>query len=124
MNIQNLTTQSYGGNGGDAFPMTGIKSIQIYSGSYVDAIVINGVKYGGNGGSPSATLNLASDEVIVALDIRSGSYIDYLEFRTSKGNKISGGGDGGTLNSLQGSIVALGGRSGKYLDHLDVLGDF
>lgn len=124
MNIQNLTTQSYGGNGGDAFPMTGIKSIQIYSGSYIDAIVINGVKYGGDGGSPSATLNLASDEVIVAIDIRSGSYIDYLEFRTSKGIKISGGGGGGTLNSLQGSIVALGGRSGKYLDQLDILGDF
>ena len=124
MNIQNLTTQTYGGNGGDSFPMTGIKSIQIFSGSLVDAIVINNVKYGGDGGDASAVLNLASDEVIVAMDIRSGEYIDYLEFRTSKGNKISGGGDGGTLNSLQGSIVALGGRSGRYLDQLDVLGDF
>lgn len=124
MNIQNLTTQSYGRDGGDAFPMTGIKSIQIFSGSLVDAIVINGAKYGGDGGDASPVLNLASDEIIVAIDIRSGKYVDYLEFRTSKGNKISGGGDGGDPHSLQGSIVALGGRSGRYLDQLDILGDF
>lgn len=124
MNIQNLTTESYGGNGGDFFLMSEIKSIQIFSGKYVDAIVINGFKHGGDGGQPSPMLNLVSDEIIVAINVRSGKYIDYLEFRTSKRNVISGGGDGGILNSLQGSVVALGGRSGKYLDHLYVLGDF
>ncbi len=124
INIQNLVTQSYGGSGGDTFTQRGIETVAIRHGSYVDAIIINGEQFGGNGGELSDTITLASNEYISRMEIRQGKYIDYLEITTNLGQQITGGGNGGNLVTLTGGIVAVGGRSGSYIDQLEILGNF
>ena len=124
INIQNLTTMSFGKKGGDSFKMVGLKSLQLRSGTYVDAIIINGQQHGGNGGTLSKIINFSEDECIVRIEIRSGKYIDNLEITTNKGQCIKGGGNGGNLSEVSGKMIALAGRSGTYLDHIDILGDF
>jgi len=124
INIQNLVTQSYGGSGGATFTQRGIETVAIRHGSYVDAIIINGEQFGGNGGELSDTITLASNEYISRMEIRQGKYIDYLEITTNLGQQITGGGNGGNLVTLTGGIVAVGGRSGSYIDQLEILGNF
>ncbi len=124
LNIQDLITEEFGGGGGSPFLQTGIRTIALRHGKRVDAIIINGQQYGGDGGELTNTLTLAPDEYIARMEIRHGANIDRLVIVTNKNRIIQGGGDGGTLNTVEGIIVALGGRSGKLLDQLQVLGDF
>ena len=51
-------TKSYGGSGGSYFAPQPVRSIAIRAGRLVDAVVINGVRYGGGGGSQTHTLVL------------------------------------------------------------------
>jgi len=124
INIQNLVTKSLGGSGGAAFTQRGIDTLAIRHGSYVDAIIINGKQFGGNGGQLSNTITLASNEYISRVEVRQGNYIDHLEITTNLGQQITGGGNGGNPVTITGEIVAFGGRSGDYVDQLDILGDF
>lgn len=124
VNIQNLTTRSFGGNGGNPFNQRGIKTLTIRHGAYVDAIIINGEQFGGNGGQLSNTITFAPNEFIARIEIRHGSYIDFLEITTNLGQQITGGGNGGSPMTITGEIVAIGGRSGDFVDQLDILGDF
>jgi len=124
INIQNLVTKSFGGSGGDTFTQRGIETLAIRHGSYVDAIIIDGQQFGGNGGELSNTITFASNEYISRMEIRQGSYIDYIEITTNLGQQITGGGNGGNPVTLTGEIIALGGRSGSYIDQLEILGNF
>lgn len=116
-----IVINSYGGNGGGAFAPDYIQSLAIRTGEEVDAIIINGKKNGGDGGSLSTTLIFDSDEYISQILIRSGSRVDRLEFTTNKGRKIGGGGNGGSETVLSGiRVVAIGGRAGTRLDQIQI----
>jgi hypothetical protein len=116
-----IVINSYGGNGGGEFAPDYIQSLAIRTGEEVDAIIINGKKNGGDGGSLSTTLIFDSDEYISQILIRSGSRVDRLEFTTNKGRKIGGGGNGGSETVLSGiRVVAIGGRAGSRLDQIQI----
>jgi hypothetical protein len=124
INIQELFTQTFGGNGGGSFTGRGIETIAIRHGSQVDAIIINGEKFGGDGGSMAGPITLKKDEYIDRMEIRHGGVIDYLLIHTNKNQEIRGGGTGGDFSKIEGIIVAIGGRSGARVDQLQILGDF
>lgn len=119
--VNSQVTNSYGGSGGSAFAPDYIQSLAIRTGSEVDAIIINGTRHGGDGGSQSTTLIFDSDEYINEITIRSGSRVDKLEFKTNKGRSIGGGGSGGSPTTLTGiRVIAIGGRSGSRLDQIEI----
>lgn len=112
---------TYGGDGGSTFDTDYIKSLALRTGKVVDAIIINGNKHGGDGGSISTTLIFDSDEYISSITIRSGSLVDNLQFTTNKGRTIGGGGTGGSVNVLNNiRVIAIGGKSGKKLDQIQI----
>lgn len=121
VDIRNLSTRTFGGSGGSLFLQTGIQSLALRSGKYVDAIIINGTSYGGPGGTITKTITFAADEYISRIEIRKGVYVDQLEITTNKGQSIQGGGRGGSASTVEGMIVSLGGRSGVLLDRIDTL---
>lgn len=118
-----------GGQGGGAFGPVQVYSVGIRSGLNIDAIIINGVPHGGDGGGASPILNLGPGEYISeiyahAYHARDGGaeVLRYLKITTNKGNSIEGGttGDNDGTGTDSGRIIMLGGRSGKFLDALDV----
>lgn len=116
-----IVINSFGGDGGSEFAADYIKSLAIRTGKEVDAIIINGSKHGGDGGSMSTTLIFDADEYISAITLRSGSRVDNLQFTTNKGRTIGGGGGGGSehvLNNIR--VIAIGGRSGSRLDQIQI----
>ncbi|NRP19986.1 hypothetical protein LPJGGPFB_03245 [Ensifer adhaerens] len=109
-----------GGKGGAPFQEQKIKEIGLSTGSFVDAIYINGVRNGGQGGIETPRLVLSSDEIITSMEVRSGGYIDYLKFTTNKGRWIAGGGPGGMLKTFENiQLIAIGGRAGLLVDYLE-----
>lgn len=124
INIQDLETREFGGQGGDEFKPRGIHSLAMRFGSAVDALIINGDQFGEDGGELSSTITLEQDEYLSKIVLRAGSRIDYLRFETNKGNMIEGGGDGGYPDEVEGVILTLGGRSERLLHQLNVLGIF
>jgi len=117
-----LQCQNFGGEGGNDFAPKKIDSLAIRHGNKVDAIIINGHRYGGDGGKQTQTLTFGEDEYIEKMVVRHGNSIDYLMVYTNIGRKIGGGGKGGTKSVLEGKIVKIGGRSGNRLDGLQVFG--
>ena len=114
-------TLNFGGTGGGPFNSQFPFSIGLRSGSYVDALILNGNTYGGNGGHEGDTIYFDSDEYINSIKIRSGSYIDYIKFSTNKGKSIEGGGSGGgefEINDIM--VTNISGRSGGYLDAINI----
>jgi hypothetical protein len=133
------SSQQYGGSGGDVFsdpvlikdpPVVGIKTINIRSGSEVDAIQISyllsdGTVYaapthGGSGGSPQ-TINFGKEEKILAIVGRSGSKVDQLNFLTitdtgQRNTYGPYGGNGGDEFILNAEVLGIFGRSGSRLD--------
>lgn len=110
---------TFGGEGGDAFYEEPVREIGFAHGKYVDAIFLNGVQHGGNGGKETSRLKLASDEHIETIEIRAGSYIDALKVTTNKGRWIAGGGLGGLLTVFPNiKLLAVSGRAGVYVDYL------
>jgi hypothetical protein len=118
-----LQCQIFGGEGGHDFAPVKIRSIAIRHGNKVDALILNGNRYGGDGGKQTQTLTLGEDEFIDKIVVRHGSSIDYLMVYTSTGRKIGGGGNGGTKTVVDGKIVKIGGKSGNRLDGLQVFGN-
>lgn len=124
-------TQQFGGTGGDPFSddltqSCRIGTVNIRSGTYVDAIEViyvkpgggtySGGQHGGSGGT-AASFNLAANETIVRVDVRSGRYVDQLKFTTNLGNVYGPyGGDGGSASAVTGQIGGILGRSGRYVD--------
>lgn len=91
------STTKAGGTGGLIFPKFTPKAgstIGIRTGSLVDAIVLDGTRYGGGGGGLSV-MTLDDGEFINSFYIRAGNIIDFISFSTNKGKSIGGRGDGG-----------------------------
>ena len=111
---------------------TRISALQLYSGQYVDALVVTYVNnsdgsktlhHGGTGGHVGHQLQLMPDQVVTAWSGKTGKYVDRLSLTITRGNSISGGGDGGTdafAETPPDNTVFVGfrGRSGKYLDQI------
>ena len=115
-------TKSYGGSGGGYFAPQPVRSIAIRAGRLVDAIVINGVRYGGGGGSQTHTLVLKPCEYISEVTVRSQRLVDYIKITTNFGRSIEAGGSGGTASTYRGKITHIGGRRGRLLDQLILQG--
>lgn len=126
VNIQNLTTKSFGGGAasGQGFSMIGVQSLQLFYDNYITGIRINGVMYGMTGTQSSDELEMGPGEYFVRIEIRAGVIVDGLEFTTNTGKLIAGGGAGGALHVVTGKVLALGGRTGNVLERLEILGDF
>ena len=111
----------FGGPGGRLFQAVKPTTVQLRTGKYVDAIVINERKYGGNGGRIGDVLRLRGNEYINRVVVRAGKYVDRIELYTNKGQKLAGGGNGGTSSVLENiRVLKLGGKSGRFLDRLVV----
>lgn len=110
------------GGGGGRFAVSGIKTLQLSSGDYIDAIIVNGVRHGGPGGGLSKILTFASDEYIVSIRYQTGDWTNKLAFTTNKGQTLDGGSTNSVSGEISGQIYAIGGWSGKYVDSLEVVG--
>ncbi|WP_088892113.1 jacalin-like lectin [Leptolyngbya ohadii] len=122
-----IVIKSFGGNnpfnrdGGSPFPIQPIKTLGVQTGDAVDALILNGRRYGGRGGRETEQLELGRDEYINKIVVRSDWNIDFLEFQTNKGRTINGGGRGGKKDELENiRVIGLGGRSGDLLDKISV----
>ncbi|WP_430257677.1 jacalin-like lectin [Neorhizobium sp. IRS_2294] len=113
---------TFGALGGQPFQDQQIREIGLSAGDWIDALYLNGHRYGGHHGRDTPRLVLESDEFIDSIDIRYGSRIDYLRFSTNKGRWIEGGGNGGTAHPPFRDIRLLGiaGRSAVYLDRIEL----
>ncbi|MEC7119861.1 MAG: hypothetical protein VXW65_08180, partial [Pseudomonadota bacterium] len=123
-----------GGGGGTAFaamPVDQIYSLQFSSGSIVDAVIINGVRHGGNGGAVGTQVDLRGT-TITAIHYAAGVYagalvLAYISLQLSNGQIVSAGNISGnpTVTLEQGrdytSVLSIGGSSGSALDQLAVL---
>ena len=118
---QNSGTWVAGSSGGDPFGAAAVSSIRVSGGNFVDALVINGSRYGGSGGSLSEKLVLRSGEYINCVVVRQGDFLDRLEFHTNQGRSIGGGGTGGSETLLQNiRVTHIGGRAGDFVDQITV----
>lgn len=117
----NITTRSFGGNGGSPFPLYNPLSFGGRSGALVDNIILNGQSNGGGGGLRE-TITFADNEYINSFTIRSGKFVDSFGFTTNKGRSWGPyGGSGGNLTTLNNIFVlGIGGRSGRLVDALTI----
>lgn len=114
--------REFGGSGGDwSFPMQYPFSIGLAGDKLVDAIVVNGGRYGGGGGGNVVELTLGDTEYWSMFNLRSGDVMDRLEFRTNINRSIAAGADGGDPWGVQNiKILRIGGKYGTYLDHIKI----
>jgi hypothetical protein len=116
-----IETRSFGGNGPVVFPIQAVKSIGFRAGRYVDALLLNGARYGGRGGTESVVLDFRSDEYIRRIAIRHGRYVDGIELETSAGRTLRVGGQGGVREELTNvRVLGFGGSHGTLIDRLGV----
>jgi Jacalin-like lectin domain len=129
-----------GGQGGNFFVVAMVfdeskhyvvSQINVWSGSYIDAIQLTYTdgestgKIGGSGGSLTM-YNLEGGEQIIELSGRYGSYIDSLSISTNlRTFPVLGGGGGPREYRYQApdgmSIIGFKGSAGSYLDALGIL---
>ncbi len=113
-----------GGSGGQFSDWIAVPigtTFQFFAGQFVDAIEVNGRRYGGSGGSPSPLFTL--DQPLTEITGRSGAYLDGIGI--SFGNTTSSmyGGNGGAPFRLSRSgraISHIGLRHGTYIDQISV----
>jgi len=117
-----IETKIFGDSGGGVkFETRPFNTIGIRSGVRVDAVFLDGKRFGGIGGDESKVLTLGTDEYISSIATRTGNAFDYISFTTNKGRSISGGGDGGTSNDITGArVLEIGGNAGNLIDKLRV----
>ena len=123
---QELST--FGGSGGVKFgPIQIIKTLQISGGDVVDAIYINGKRFGGGGGSRSDMLTLTLDDGeyinegnVSEIDYLYNTIIGSLEFKTSNGKSIKRGNDNNNyvFRLTNRKVTEIGGSAGVYLDSI------
>lgn len=115
---------SLGGGGGRTFSRVDLQegsSIALRTGRLVDAIILNGVRRGGTGGSATNTLTLRPGEYINSFEIRSGSVVDFIRFTTNQGRSVGGGGGGGRrVYRDQIKVTGIAGKSGSKLDRIQI----
>ena len=112
---------TFGGSGGGEFAAQVVKSFGVYSGQEVDRIILNGTRYGGEGGGHRGEITLGSDEYFNYLKIRSGQRIDNIYLKTNKGRAYGphGGNGGGEQVHKNIRIFQIRGRSGARVDRLE-----
>jgi len=94
----------FGEGGGNEFAMENPVSIGMRTGEYVDALLLNGVQHGGNGGGNPNQFALSGDDYWSEFEVHAGRYVDFVRFKSNSGIEVSGG----------------GGRSGDDLDHIKI----
>jgi hypothetical protein len=92
-----------------------ITTLSFFAGHYIDKIILNGVEYGGGGGSPTNTIVLDGGDVISKIWIRAGDVIDHIQILTDQGQILRTGGGGGDPYFLEGRVMALSGEIGGGL---------
>lgn len=117
----------FGGSGGDKFiGLDKIKKLQLFGGEFVNAISINGTKFGGSGGSPSVEITLDDDEYISEVNVvedlgDNGNIITFLEFITSKGKSIKNGKPNMFLIKIKNiKVTEISGSAGGYLNSITI----
>lgn len=117
--------EKFGGNGGRFsgwIPMISGTKIRIWSGQVIDAIEINGIKYGGNGGSPSPIYSVDPDERLVQIKGGCGDLLDRIQFyfENDEGKRTftpNHGGNGGNSFSISAPhIIDIGFNYGNMVD--------
>lgn len=103
-----------------------VKEIGLRGQDWIDAIYLDGNKYGGSGGQDTPRLVMAADEFISSMDIRVDSRpwaarISYLRFTTNKGRQIASGSTVGELYSYPDiKLLAIAGRAQDWLDRIEI----
>ena len=118
----NLVQASFGREAGESFsPVVPLK-LSARTGNWVDALIVNGERYGGDGGGSKGVLELQEGEYINRMAIWTGrDYVQRLEFYTNFDQTITGGKKNGSPADLDDiRVVKIGGRSGRYLHRVDV----
>ena len=118
----NLVQASFGREAGESFsPVVPLK-LSARTGGWVDALIVNGERYGGDGGGPKGVLELQEGEYINRMAIWTGrDYVQRLEFYTNLGQTLTGGRKDGSRADLDDiRVVKIGARSGRYLNRVDV----
>lgn len=123
-----ITSHKIGGGGGGPFASGSIRELRFRSGTKIDAILINGVQHGGNGGGLSDSVRLTLDKQLqdIGYAMQDG-VLGSLTFYFTDGSKVSIGENRSEtrVSTELGCdpadllIIALGGWSGDYLDALD-----
>jgi len=110
-----MRIQTFGGPGGDAFTTVSPKSIKLHWGQTLDALILNGVQHGGDGGDHKLGMELADDDYWSEFLVQSGKFVDFLYFKSKSGKEVGGGGNGGRLPDLARNlrIVSIGGKAGN-----------
>ncbi len=124
--MSQTVTQSWGSNEGTPFSLQPVKSLRLRTGRYIDAIVLNGARYGGTGGGETDVIHFDNDEYISEVVIRSGAWMDYLSFTTTDNGKepseVFGGGGGGNEIILKGiRVLGIGGVYEGVLNYLSLM---
>jgi predicted lactoylglutathione lyase len=115
-------TVEFGEGGGNEFAMENPVSIGMRTGEYVDALLLNGVQHGGNGGGNPNQFALSGDDYWSEFEVHAGRYVDFVRFKSNSGIEVSGGGGGGNNRVVYKGvrILRIGGRSGDDLDHIKI----
>jgi hypothetical protein len=113
-------TLTFGNTLTNPFPATDPRSLGLRTGAAVDAIIINGNRYGGHGGwnvTPIETLR--ADDYWTEIEVGHGNVIDYLRLRSREGREVAGGGQGGRREIISGiRVIGIGGYSRGLVDQL------
>lgn len=118
-----LAHVTFGGNGGEPFLPVAPFELSMRADGWIDAVILNGRQYGGNGGGARDVLQFRPGEYVNRVVIGAGRFVDRLEFYTNLEQSISGGDgrQGGRPSGLDNvRVLRIGGRSGQYLDRHDV----
>ena len=107
--------------GGKKFDLRPFKSIGLRTGVRLDAVILDGERFGGIGGNESDILTFDADEYISEVTAKTGNAFDSLMIKTNKGRSLSGGGTGGKASSISNArVLEIGGNSGSLIDKLRV----
>ena len=125
-NTCTIQRSSFGGSAGTPFHPVDPSRLSMRSGAWIDALILDGHQYGGNGGGRAGDLDLLTSEYISRAVIGAGVYVDQLEFHTNLGRSLSGG-EGTSASSKEPvsldniRVLRIGGRSSAYLDRIELM---
>jgi len=107
-----------GGSKGSLIQISEIHEIEIRCGSFIDALIINGRRYGGTGGKYKGGIKLGEDDSILNIEVRAGGYLDWIRFTTKLGRIFEAGGSGGNYHDFA-NPKSICVKSGNYVDGIE-----